>query len=715
MLFSLLLHITRDIMNILNIKSRILFVFILSILSIRTIAIDAQQAIDSLRNLIPKTQSDAELVRHYRVLAWYFSQVDQDHLDSTIFYCQKSINLSEKTNNRIRLGSAYFILGLSYYEEEQFEESLAAYLKAYEIFEENNDSINIAATYNNIGLLYDLAINQETAIKYYIKALKISEQLKDSMGMSVNYNNIGLIYKELGNYEKASWHLKKSLEIELKLVKKEGIAQAYSNLGKLSLKKNNIDEAYQYLNEAYQLFQHVKSADSRIDILANFGAYYIEIQQADSAKIFIQKAIREGNSFNRKRRQAYNYFLLGRYNMLIEKYSVAISNIEKAIKISKSINVKDELFEYYEAISQAYLKTQDYKNAHLNLQISNSIKESRHHETVTKRLTHFEKQAELLRIQAEFQFEQHINKSEFEMKELRLKLLAQSTIIVIILLSALILILIIFFRNKTKANKLLKQQNEIIEHQAKELKISIGHLEEREVELEQSNNSKDKLFSIIAHDLKNPFNIILGYADILNTEYEDFNETEVKRMINEIDKSSKITYNLLDNLLTWSRSQQGKIEINKELYNLKHLVDRSCEPYKLNANNKNIKITTKIPLDYKLFVDKFTISTIIGNLLSNAIKFTPEGGLIKIYAESDNNNIRLNFKDNGIGMSAETTHKLFSKERSDTTLGTNNESGTGLGLFLCQDFAKKNGGEISVISELGKGSIFTLTIPISKI
>lgn len=426
-------------------------------------------------------------------------------------------------------------------------------------------------------------------------------------------------------------------------------------------------------------------------------------------------AINEAQKTNRKMSLADSHFLMGKYYSMKKEYSLSISQIYKAILLSESLKVNEGNYEYYQSISDAYYELGDYKNAYLSKKAAQIKEDSLHVDDVSLRLVEFEKQIELAKIQTDFKLEQQINKSEFEKKALRFQLITQSAIIVIVLLVALVIIFIIYYRNKTKANSLLKQQNNIIEEQSEELKISIDHLEEREKELEQSNATKDKFFSIIAHDLKNPFNIILGYADILNTEYEDFDESERKRMITEIDKSSKITYNLLDNLLTWSRSQQGKIQINKELYNLKHLVDQSCEPYKLNATNKNIKISTEISVDYKICVDKFTMSTAIGNLLSNAIKFTPYGGLIAIYVESDNKHIKLNFKDTGIGMSKETTLNLFKDGKGNSTLGTNNESGTGLGLMLCQEFIEKNGGEISVVSEEGKGSIFTFTFPISKI
>ena len=694
-----------------NIK--ILFLIaVVSILHANIFAsVEDQHVIEKLKKDLPTLTNDTSIALQLINISFYYNMVDYD---SAIFYNERAYELANKMNFKLGIAHSHFVKGIIHYQAENFEESLKDNLQATELYTELEDTRNIGATYTNMGIIYALGIDKQTAIEYYIKSLEISQQLNDSLGVAINLNNIGIMYQELKNYELAADYFKRTLEIDLALGNNEDIAHSYNNLGELYLDYKKFDLAYTNLITSHKLIGDVNDPDLQIEIFACLGEYYLETNNPDSALAFIDKALIAAQKYGRRKNQAYNYYLSGRYLLLIEKYKPAIFHITEAIKLSDSIGVAEHTAEYYEYISKAYLKIQDFKNAHLNLKKSNEVKDAIHVEEVTKSLGNFEKQAELLRIQTEFQLEQQIKNSEFEKKALRLQLLAQSSIIVILLLVSLVVIFIIYYRNKTKANNLLKKQNEIIEQQSEELKISVDHLEEREKELERSNITKDKFFSIIAHDLKNPFNIILGYADILNTEYEDFDEPERKRMITEIDKSSKVTYNLLDNLLTWSRSQQGKIQINKELYNLKFLVDQSCEPYKLNASNKNIKISTEIPVNYKICVDKFTMSTAIGNLLSNAIKFTPNGGLIAIYAESDHKNIKLSFKDTGIGMNEETALKLFEDGKSSSTLGTNNESGTGLGLMLCQEFVKKNDGEISVVSKIGKGSIFTFTFPIPK-
>ena len=230
-------------------------------------------------------------------------------------------------------------------------------------------------------------------------------------------------------------------------------------------------------------------------------------------------------------------------------------------------------------------------------------------------------------------------------------------------------------------------------------------------EIKLLNATKDKFFSIIAHDLKSPFNVILGYADLLSNEYDDFDDTERKQYISEINRSSKSTYTLLENLLTWARTQIGRIKITKETFNLKELINMSIEPYTPNARKKNIQLENSISDDLSIEIDKHTFTTSIGNMVNNAIKFTHDGGQIVIDAISNSNQIEIRIKDSGIGMNHEQIQKLFKIEESFSTRGTKNERGTGLGLILCREFIEKNGGDIKVESEINKGSTFIISLP----
>ncbi|MEL7588440.1 MAG: HAMP domain-containing sensor histidine kinase [Prolixibacteraceae bacterium] len=252
---------------------------------------------------------------------------------------------------------------------------------------------------------------------------------------------------------------------------------------------------------------------------------------------------------------------------------------------------------------------------------------------------------------------------------------------------------------------------ESFNNMTKELKKQVSSIDKLNKELMETNDSKDAFFSIIAHDLKNPFGIILGLADILTTQYHDFDEEERKRFIYEINNSSKLIYELLENLLTWARSQSGKIKIKKENLDLKEAAEKSIASHDGNARQKNIAIVNEIPEHVTIYADKYTLSVIINNLLNNAIKFTPEGGKINFSARVEPDRVEISIKDTGVGMSKEALAGLFMSSGLPTSPGTNNEKGTGLGIILIRDFIEKNDGKFHVESEPGVGTDFRFSLP----
>lgn len=225
------------------------------------------------------------------------------------------------------------------------------------------------------------------------------------------------------------------------------------------------------------------------------------------------------------------------------------------------------------------------------------------------------------------------------------------------------------------------------------------------------NATKDRFFSIIAHDLKNPLGNFKNTTKMLVESYRDFSEIDRFQFLDVMKESSENIYSLLENLLEWARSQIGSIPFNPVDLNLKLLSIEIVKLLKSQAENKHIEIQNHIPLSIMLKADANMLQTIIRNLISNAIKFTRENGKIIISATAKKNNFVVSVSDTGIGISKETTDKLFRIDAEITAPGTNNEKGTGLGLILCKEFIEKHGGKIWADSEVGKGSTFYLTLP----
>jgi signal transduction histidine kinase len=244
-----------------------------------------------------------------------------------------------------------------------------------------------------------------------------------------------------------------------------------------------------------------------------------------------------------------------------------------------------------------------------------------------------------------------------------------------------------------------------------ELKKNEEKLKDQTKQLIELNQTKDKFFTIIAHDLKSPLHSILGFLEFLSKDYDTYSDEEHINFIKMLSDSTKNVFELLENLLDWSAIQQGHIEMKKETFNLHELVDEGIKPYLINATLKEICIRNNIEANILMRADRNSIKTVIRNLFINSVKYTKKDGCVEFIATKNNNHIEFKVTDTGLGMSHETINKLFRIEESSSMPGTDNEMGTGLGLILCKELIHKNKGKIWVESELGKGTVFKIVIP----
>lgn len=247
-----------------------------------------------------------------------------------------------------------------------------------------------------------------------------------------------------------------------------------------------------------------------------------------------------------------------------------------------------------------------------------------------------------------------------------------------------------------------------------ETTIAQNKIIESEKRMRDLNAMKDKFFSIIAHDLKNPFSSILGFSNLLHEAYDNFSELQRKNFIKNICETSENTFKLLQNLLEWSRAQTGKIELFPRLLDAESLIAENLSVLKSGFLRKNILVTISIPSLTTIFADENMIKLVIRNLLSNALKFTPSGGRVEVIAEATDNESIITVKDSGIGIQKENLKRLFRIDDQLKTPGTEMESGSGLGLILCKEFIEKNNGRIWVHSKFGEGSAFSFSLPSKK-
>lgn len=285
-------------------------------------------------------------------------------------------------------------------------------------------------------------------------------------------------------------------------------------------------------------------------------------------------------------------------------------------------------------------------------------------------------------------------------------------------ISSFLLFLLLFYlrlRRMKIQNKILEQK---VRQRTSELQIANSDLMNKNKEiasqrdkLDELNKTKDKFFSIIGHDLKNPLNAMLGFADLLNNSFDNFPEQKKKKFIKIIADSSKNLLYLLENLLHWARSQSGVMPFNPTEITVNSIINENILTLKHHAEKKNISIDNKTQNEITVIADSNMISTVVRNLLSNAIKFTKTDGEISLFASMTSDSVVISVKDSGVGMNASQLEKLFKIDQSTSTAGTEQEAGTGLGLILCKEFVDKHNGKIWAESKPDEGTIFFIELP----
>ncbi|MGD8778142.1 MAG: ATP-binding protein [Ignavibacteria bacterium] len=255
---------------------------------------------------------------------------------------------------------------------------------------------------------------------------------------------------------------------------------------------------------------------------------------------------------------------------------------------------------------------------------------------------------------------------------------------------------------------------ELLEEKARELTRLNSQLAASEKELKETNISKDKFFSILAHDLRSPFTSLLGLSEFLEKEVPSLSKDELQLFVSGISKSAKGVYNLLENLLDWSRVQTERIDFSPEDFSFGEIVQGVVSLNNSNLVKKKINIKTNVSKEDTVHADKKMTETVMRNLISNAIKFSHFKGTVSIKTERFGADFRVSVEDNGIGIEKENIPKLFKIDQQISKLGTDEEKGTGLGLILCKEFVEKNKGKIWVESEFGKGATFVFTLPLKN-
>ncbi|MBK0382568.1 tetratricopeptide repeat-containing sensor histidine kinase [Pedobacter sp. SD-b] len=545
-----------------------------------------------------------------------------------------------------------------------------------------------------IGSSFNASENYTIALEQLDRAASIAKSINDRLLFAKINNTRGLLFINIGYFNDALTVLKQSL-VELKQIDPNHpfIGAVLHNLGYLYLNKNNNVLAIQFFDQA------INHNSQNINWLAqNYFERAVankNLSNYDQAKSDAITAIRLSEKAGNFALTVQNLNLLGTISLNFDEYKKADQLLDKALELSFQHQLFKERLLIYKSLSRLNEKSQNYK-AGFNIEKSyNKLYDSLFNKERYKQLDEFrvyygakQKQNENIALK-----KANLNK-EIKIQNKNYFILA----FVFILLLTVYLLWLFFKRGKRmdNYNHLLTKQNEEINLQKKKL--------------EELSQWKSKFFSIISHDLRGPILSLKGMLSLYNDKL--LSDDDLKLFMAELNKNFVTTSNLMDNLLMWSKSQMQGQKLAKQEIDVSKITDENLDVLKLKIDDKNLQVEKEITDSYA-YADEESISIVIRNLLANAIKFSNIGGVITISSHKESDKLIVCVKDNGLGMSVGQISMVL-KHTFYTTEGTKNEKGSGLGVLLCEEFVRKNGGRFWVESEMGLGSSFYFSLPLKK-
>jgi signal transduction histidine kinase len=596
--------------------------------------------------------TDEQKIKIHNVLAREYSFVDAV---KAISNAEMALKLSQNLNYSTGIANAYRIIGSVYAQNENYYQSLELFLASLDIFKRRNDSLGIANVYTSLGHYYRRLQKGEKAFSYYKDALEIFRGIGNEERLGVAIHNLSESYLHAKDYQKSRQLALESIIINKKIENLPVLSACYNVMGQLEMEIGAIDAAINYFKDVLEISNLLGDNSQKVatvNALINLSKIYLEKQDYKKMLLYFDRAIAFCKS------SLLSDKLTEIYMLMIDYYNDA--------------NQPDSV-EYYLTEYQVLMEE---RKAQLNkdrYQLINSAESSFYLKKENKELEEFSS----------------VQDSKIQMAYL-----------IIIFISILIIILVWSLLTNIKKNKLLAKQQKTIESQKK-------HLEEL-------NFTKDKFFSIVAHDMKSPLNSMKSFSDLMLDHLEDLTREDMIDMNLKINNSLNNTLKMADNLLNWARIQMQDVNIQRSKINVEEVLKPIISLYLGISSKKDIQFSSKLDENLFIYADPDQLTFIVRNLISNAIKFTKKQGNINIISYSEENKVIIRIEDDGVGMPKKIKENVFNLENKYSMKGTDGESGTGLGLMLCLEFLKMNDGEIEIESEKDKGTIVTLTFELDS-
>jgi len=599
-----------------------------------------------------------------------------ENTDSAEIYADKCFVISENKGYTKGIGLSSILYGTIHTLRGKYSEAVESFMKAIKLFETLNDQHYLGVVYYKLAYTYYEMQEYTNSLKYNRMALPLLEKV-ESGEIGFLYNNIGLVYSDIDRIDSAMYFYNLAIKEGQKNSNDTILLYSFGNIANLYYNNND-------LSRAIELYEKVKSLSIKIGDKKSMVVSFLNLSEVYLEACTISKNEREQLRLRR----------------------LSILNADSALVLSNEINSLIYKSYAYEQLYLIYKSAGDYKlaltNYELFYEISDSLKQTEQSLAVAKMERDYQKEKQSIEL---------LNIKKTEKKQNIIILIG---ILGIIIISTLLILLSLLYRKRVLINRLLTEKNENINKQNAKISGQRDKLSELAFELKKLNKTKDKFFSVLAHDLKNPFQSLCGFSELLMHQIKTEDYSNAQKFSEVIHETSYNTYILLENFLNWARVQTGVLKYHPEIINLSEIVKESIEINRYTSEVKQIRIRSKIEESEQVFADRYMMTTTLRNLISNAVKYSNPGGEIVIDSKIENDGYQsINVKDFGVGMKPEVMRDLF-KISNYSALGTQEEKGTGLGLIICKEFAVLNKGDLFVSSVLGEGSTFTVKIPTTQ-
>jgi signal transduction histidine kinase len=618
-------------------------------------------------------------------------------------YFMKAINYANKLNDHDNIAWVEYWFGHCLMKMGDFDTATKYLLSSIENYNLAKNKSGKIGSEQALGELYLKTGDFANAYELFFSAYQELGYVKGDRGsknyLSQYFLNMGAINFSIGNMEIALQYYDSAISIAKKMNLEGKIALANKHIGRVYFWMDNLDKAEAYYLESLSYYKKSKSDYTIADLLNKMGGVHEMNGNYRKAIITYKESLAINYEIENKFGIAQNHINLASCYKKTGDINAMDQEIHKGLQYAQLVNVDRLLLRYYKFLIEASEKTGQHNAAHAYFKKYIPLSEHTSEKTkinLSKMLVGLYTN-ELAREDKLHQKELELTKLEAQKSELQKK----QWLIIAVSIGLVLIAIIVILVNRTRMTRILEKR---VDERTRELK-------ENEKKLIETNETKDRLYSIIAHDLKSPFNSLIGFSNLLHDEYDDFSEEERKQFIEIVRNNAEEIFALLENLLDWTRKSSQNMKFKPIRIDIQQVVKQTIQLQEKNAALKKITIENHIPKNTFVFADENMLRTIIRNLTSNAIKFTNEDGKIKFSVKRNNGFVECSVSDNGIGMSQKIIAQLFDLSKNAKKKGTANERGTGLGLLLCKDFAERNSGTLTVESRENIGSTFTLSLP----